>query len=375
MSAKKIFLCVNSDVGKGNTIGARFGKIATCLQQGSSEQVTMFARGKTSAFSWVHTPWYGTLVGRGLNAIKMYLWPSVQYRRFEISLFDTQVYTFLTSQSVLYDLAHIGEYLPKTIAYLQSKGTRVLLDVPIGFDDYLYKRSEQGTYSGAYVKPTLPVVYKSIELADEVIAPSSFVASLILEKFPQKAVRIVPFGVDIHQSYSDRQITKKQERVHKACFVGGVSERKGIPDLMTVWKSLSPSIPLVLAGRVPTAMRQVVKGIEGVELAGFVKPQDIYAQSQLFILPTYMEGSAKVVYEAMAAGLLVITTHQAGSIITHNENGLLYEAGDVAALQALCKKAIRDTHMRTTLAINAYHTVRAYSWERYAQHVIDHYRL
>ena len=49
--------------------------------------------------------------------------------------------------------------------------------------------------------------------------------------------------------------------------------------------------------------------------------------------PSLIEGSAKVIYEAMAAGVVPIATINSGSIIEDKKNGLIVKAGDVDDLR------------------------------------------
>ena len=49
--------------------------------------------------------------------------------------------------------------------------------------------------------------------------------------------------------------------------------------------------------------------------------------NDIFILPTYAEGSARVIFEAMVAGCSIITTINSGSIVKHKKNGLIIDPG------------------------------------------------
>src|SRR5690606_7175785 len=59
---------------------------------------------------------------------------------------------------------------------------------------------------------------------------------------------------------------------------------------------------------------------------------DHYAWADLFLLPSVCEGSATVVYEALAAGLPVITTPNAGSVVRNGADGFIVEPGNVEAI-------------------------------------------
>ncbi len=62
------------------------------------------------------------------------------------------------------------------------------------------------------------------------------------------------------------------------------------------------------------------------------------AAAEVFVFPSRAEGSARVVFEALAAGCYVITTLNAGSIVEDGVHGRLIPPGDPDQLAA----AIRD---------------------------------
>jgi hypothetical protein len=66
-------------------------------------------------------------------------------------------------------------------------------------------------------------------------------------------------------------------------------------------------------------------------LVGFEKLKYLLSSAGAFVFPTYLEGSARAVSEAMAASLPVITTPQSGAPITNGVTGVLLEADDSAS--------------------------------------------
>src|SRR5206468_10833037 len=71
--------------------------------------------------------------------------------------------------------------------------------------------------------------------------------------------------------------------------------------------------------------------------------EQIYAAADAFLLPTHYDSFALVVTEAMACGLPVVVSREAGAseLIQHGENGLLL--GDVTNVEELAG------HMRSLL--------------------------
>ena len=94
----------------------------------------------------------------------------------------------------------------------------------------------------------------------------------------------------------------------------------------------------------------------------------MYREFDLFVLPTRPgEGIPRVLMEAMAAGLPVVTTDVAGigSLITSGDNGLLVD-GSVEALAAAVRSLITTPSLRQRLIQGGYATARAHTLERQA---------
>ena len=95
----------------------------------------------------------------------------------------------------------------------------------------------------------------------------------------------------------------------------------------------------------------------------------MYREYDLFVLPTRPgEGIPRVLLEAMAAGLPIVTSDVSGigSLITHEENGLLVEQGSAEQLLAAVKRLIQSPALRQRLIQGGYATARACTLERQA---------
>lgn len=75
------------------------------------------------------------------------------------------------------------------------------------------------------------------------------------------------------------------------------------------------------------------------------------AQTSVFVLPSYREGTPKTVLEAMACGRAIITTDVPGcrETVVDGENGLLVPARDIASLHAAIEKFIINPSMITNM--------------------------
>jgi len=95
----------------------------------------------------------------------------------------------------------------------------------------------------------------------------------------------------------------------------------------------------------------------------------LYPQYDMFVLPTQPgEGIPRVLLEAMAAGLPVVTTDVSGirSLVRHGENGVLIAESSAAALVDGITALAEDPSLRRRVIAGGYQTARAHTLERQA---------
>ena len=78
-----------------------------------------------------------------------------------------------------------------------------------------------------------------------------------------------------------------------------------------------------------------------------------FQKADVFVLPTLAEGSATVVYEAMATGLPVITTKSAGSVIENGVDGIIIPERDPHALANAIERLVKDRSLRDKISENS----------------------
>jgi glycosyltransferase involved in cell wall biosynthesis len=104
-------------------------------------------------------------------------------------------------------------------------------------------------------------------------------------------------------------------------------------------------------------------GLGGItEFPGFVSDmRAFYAACDLFVLPSYAEGQANVLLEAMAMGVPVVTTDLPGTreLLEDGVEGVLVPRGSAAALGTVVLRLCRDAPARRQLAAAALRRIRA----------------
>ena len=99
--------------------------------------------------------------------------------------------------------------------------------------------------------------------------------------------------------------------------------------------------------------------------------QQEYALADIFVLPSLAEGSAEVIYEALAAGLPVITTEAAGSVVQDGIEGFIVPEGNAEALADRIEELVENRELRDRMAVAARERAKDYTWEKYAERLLS----
>jgi glycosyltransferase involved in cell wall biosynthesis len=146
--------------------------------------------------------------------------------------------------------------------------------------------------------------------------------------------------------------------------------------LLESWKLLGwKDAELWIVGRVERPVARLLKQYERLEGVHFLRhsgdPAPLFRESDVFVLPTLEEGSALVVFEALASGLPVITTPQAGSVVRDGQDGFLVPIRDAEALAARLDLLRSDHVLRKEMSVSARRRAQGFDWHRYEKALVD----
>ncbi|MBR3897734.1 MAG: glycosyltransferase family 4 protein [Bacilli bacterium] len=135
-------------------------------------------------------------------------------------------------------------------------------------------------------------------------------------------------------------------------FLGVLIKRKGIHDLIeALYKLDGENYQLLIAGtgEEESNLKELVNRYnlnDKVKFLGWIgskEKEELLVKSQFMILPSYNEGLPMSILEAMSYGVPVISTNVGDipSVIANNENGFLFEPGDIDELLKLLDLIIK----------------------------------
>ncbi len=197
------------------------------------------------------------------------------------------------------------------------------------------------------------------KIADLIICPS-LILKKELYKLGFNKKKIITYKHD--SNFSKELIKIKRNKITKKfilMFVGEISIAKGVQHAIFVHKKLIAAginSELHLFGKLKHNFLVDDLDKTNIHFHGQVRKKILkkfYSKSDLFIFPSYTEGSALVIYEAMAAGIPIITTKEAGSIVKHKFNGYICKANDENQMFLLAKKIAKNKNLRIQMGKNS----------------------
>lgn len=167
----------------------------------------------------------------------------------------------------------------------------------------------------------------------------------------EQDVAVIPPGVDL-QAFAPGN---RDHELPRILFVGGDFERKGGDLLLDVFrKRLRRRAELVLVTRKPLPAEPGVEVHLNVA-ANSPQLRRLYAESDVFALPTRADAYSIVGMEALASGLPVIATRVGGipDIVREGETGHLIEVDDAAALGDALESLVANPSRRASMGAAA----------------------
>lgn len=197
-------------------------------------------------------------------------------------------------------------------------------------------------------------------------------------------LRVLPKGVDLdnrHPKFFNSEVRKNylHEGTNKLIiFVGRLAPEKQVDQIKNLLDKRS-DVSLAVVGDGPSRSK-LEKHFQGTNtiFTGFKHGKElseIYASADAFVFPSTSETLGLVITEAMASGLPVIAAYSPPTAeqISHQENGLMYQAGSVEELSQ-CLDLLEDPTLLAHIKDQGRKYALQYSWQNASQAMLESYK-
>jgi glycosyltransferase involved in cell wall biosynthesis len=205
-----------------------------------------------------------------------------------------------------------------------------------------------------------------------------------------KRIVVVPHGVDGEVFHPQHGVTSRaQVRAHLglgrddfvALFVGGDYRLKGLVPLLKAAGQV-PNVKILAVGVTPdSALKWFVHQNGFQSTATFVGNStdmpSLYGAADCFALPTRYDTFSLATLEAMATGLPVIVSREAGVAELLNpeyDSLVLADPDDVDAVAQNLRRLAQSKTLRASLGAEARRTAERHSWDEVVERTLEVYR-
>jgi glycosyltransferase involved in cell wall biosynthesis len=273
----------------------------------------------------------------------------------------------------------------ETLTAAKDLGLRRVYDLPIAYWETSLRLLREEAERYPDWEPTLGATRDSpeklsrktreLELAELIICPSEFVRDSLPSNLMQdRRCAVVPFGSPTIAVEASSRLAKTEGPL-RVLFAGTLSQRKGLADLFLATKLLnSKEIELVVMG---SLMRPLNWYRQFADFC-YERPRphaevlELMQTCDVLVLPSIVEGRALVQQEAMACGLPLIVTRNAGAddLVVEGETGFLVPIRSPQAIAERIDWFAANRSRIHGMGIAAQTRARELTWRAYGQTIV-----
>jgi glycosyltransferase involved in cell wall biosynthesis len=300
------------------------------------------------------------------------------------NLADRQIDSVFLSQIAGLRTQTAGAYIwpspsPETIRKLRNYGVVVFREM-INCHWGTAKRILDEAYDRLGAAPAHGITAQSIQVESEALEATDYIfacsplvkASLVENGVPPGKVLEATNGWSPARVSGSSTLLSPSQGI-TAIFVGSICVRKGVHLLLRYWAESGVQGRLVLLGEIEPAIKDKCADLlkrNDVVILPWVREGELgalYRSADVFLLPTFEEGSPLVIYEACGCGLPVITTPMgAGSIVRHNCEGLVIDPYDSGGWIMAIRTLAGNVELRRKMGNAAAERAQSFVWKAVA---------
>lgn len=226
------------------------------------------------------------------------------------------------------------------------------------------------------------LVLYDLNQADAVLVNSNFVKKSFRYINFKKKIYVLQYGLEDKFFGFLKNLKKNKENAKvKFLFAGGITQRKGVDEIQEALRKLKDSdFELHIAGTLTALDKSRYKKLfedKRTFYHGSLNRRDLcklMLNSDVFLFPSLCEGSARVIFEAMASGCAIITTKNSGSVVKHNKNGFIVPPGNIKKLLNYINKSKKNKKLINKMGkYNSLFVKKKYNYDIYAKKLFKTY--
>lgn len=289
------------------------------------------------------------------------------------------VFASLASAFGKYDVVHIHAEGPAFMCWLPKLfGKRVVVTIH-GLD---HQRAKWGRFASAYIMMGEKI---AVRFADEIIVLSKGVQEYFKATYNRKT-QFIPNGVNPPKLRKADQITSKWglEKDNYILYLGRIVPEKGEKCLIEAFKQVETEKKLVIAGgssdteAFMNELKELAKDDERIIFTGFVQGRikhELYSNSYIYTLPSYLEGMPLSLLEGMSYGNCCLTSDIPECADVVEDKAVMFKTSNLydltTKLQMLCDNATLVAGYKA----EAYSFItRKYDWNDIVDSTLELYR-
>lgn len=273
-----------------------------------------------------------------------------------------------------YDFVHAFSLFPcGLVAQKIGRKSRIPFVVTLRKSDVFAYDMKDGISSRMAAFKTRRALKKSLFL----ISGTQLLKDMMLGLESEKEIGIIRNGIETTEYFPDE--SKRNPEEFRILCVSQIMPMRGVRFLIQAFKTLSGRYPqvrlsIVGDGNERRSLEDLVQGIElkdKVEFVGTVayeKVVEYYQKSTVFVRPTMEESKNRIVLEALASGLPVITTdtENVHEIIADKANGFFVSMKDSNDLVEKIESLIVSEQLLAAMSKNARRSAEQIGWDAIA---------
>ncbi len=195
----------------------------------------------------------------------------------------------------------------------------------------------------------------ALTLPDRVITASNFVKNVFVENDVTAPITVQPYGHDLSwlKTYQGKL---KADKIRFG-YVGQIIEAKGVHLILEALSELPPNLQdtflLVIYGNLEHTpaygkkLKELAARFSNISFAGTYQHAEsahVFTGIDVLLVPSIWYDFPLIIHEAFATGTPVVATRLGGmaEVITHENNGLLFERGNVKDLASQLVRLVEE---------------------------------